>query len=251
MDTGSYRTAFPCDPCDDCGDYEMYHESGPFKTSESSTATVSSERWSQHYSEGDGWEAVVVEDEVFVGGDTLVSVPSGGQRAVRFSFGCQDQIGGLFVTQFADGIMGMGIHDEAPVPMMVAGGTLDREAFSLCFGGDESSEGDDDDGEGGGGGTLALGGASTHLHLEPMVFAAMRSKSGIFYTVEVTDIFIVPTDSSSSSLSWSHVDSSTSIGAPSYSSVSSAIVDSGTTFTYLPAALKESFAARWKAVTNT
>jgi hypothetical protein len=229
----------------------MYHESGPFKTSESSTATVSSERWSQHYSEGDGWEAVVVEDEVFVGGDTLASVPSGGQRAVRFSFGCQDQIGGLFVTQFADGIMGMGIHDEAPVPMMVAGGTLDREAFSLCFGGDESSEGDDDDGEGGGGGTLALGGASTHLHLEPMVFAAMRSKSGIFYTVEVTDIFIVPTDSSSSSLSWSHVDSSTSIGAPSYSSVSSAIVDSGTTFTYLPAALKESFAARWKAVTNT
>ena len=37
LDTGSYRTAFPCEPCNSCGDYEKYHESGPFDPSLSST----------------------------------------------------------------------------------------------------------------------------------------------------------------------------------------------------------------------
>lgn len=37
IDTGSYRTAFVCEPCKDCGDYEQYHESSGWLESGSST----------------------------------------------------------------------------------------------------------------------------------------------------------------------------------------------------------------------
>ena len=89
-DTGSLRKAFPCDPCRACGDYLDYHESGSFDPAASSTAQYTGERWSQMYSEGDGWEAVVVEDEVFVGGSNLEEDSPGAERfKVTMEIGCQ------------------------------------------------------------------------------------------------------------------------------------------------------------------
>lgn len=58
------------------------------------------------------------------------------------------------MTQRANGIMGMALHTETLVPRLKAAGLVEREAFSLCLAAD--------------GGTLTLGGASPHLHAEPM-----------------------------------------------------------------------------------
>lgn len=59
---------------------------------------------SQAYMEGSSWEAVVVEDNVYLGG---VSSFSDESLSTKFMFGCQKKETGLFITQRADGIMGL------------------------------------------------------------------------------------------------------------------------------------------------
>ena len=105
--------------------------------------------WSASYGEGDGWHAHVCHDEsVFLGGSDLAEVSDADsfQLGSNFDFGCMYELNGLFVTQLADGIMGMGMNDETPVPKLVAGRKLDKNEFALCFAFD--------------GGTMTLGGAA-------------------------------------------------------------------------------------------
>ena len=105
--------------------------------------------WSASYGEGDGWHAHVCHDEsVFLGGSDLAEVSDADsfQLGSNFDFGCMYELNGLFVTQLADGIMGMSMRDETPVPTLVAGGKLDKNEFALCFAFD--------------GGTMTLGGAA-------------------------------------------------------------------------------------------
>jgi len=92
IDTGSYHTAFPCDPCGDCGDYTAYHEGLPFEPAASSTLVVTGDSWSASYSEGDGWHAAVVKDEAFVGGKALTDVPGASRLSLPLNLGCMDQV---------------------------------------------------------------------------------------------------------------------------------------------------------------
>ena len=53
-----------------------------------------------------------MKDRLFLGGlDVLDSAsPVDQQYALEFMFGCQTSMEGLFITQLADGIMGMSAH---------------------------------------------------------------------------------------------------------------------------------------------
>lgn len=63
---------------------------------------------SQAYMEGSSWEAVVVEDNVFLGGVSSFNDENlSTQFSTKFMFGCQKKETGLFITQRADGIMGL------------------------------------------------------------------------------------------------------------------------------------------------
>jgi hypothetical protein len=244
LDTGSYKTAFPCEPCSDCsdsehGDYTQYHESGPFVPSASSTLetfeTTSENTWSQSYSEGDGWTAEVVRDVVYLGGETADDPPHAADQAVTFKFGCQTQIGGLFITQEADGIMGMGMKNSFTfVHALLDGGQLERDAFSLCFAR--------------GGGSLALGGSMpAEQHAAPMEYAALGAK-GSFFGVTWQDLRLVPSSDRGASTGSSIMD----YGARSdgFGGSSHTIIDSGTTFTYIPSALRTGFEDLWEEVTG-
>ena len=236
IDTGSYRTAFPCDPgCTpaNCGNYEDYHEGPPFDPEQSSTCAQTEQRWNQQYGEGDGWSASVIEDVAWTGGEFVDDIgPDKRLVLENFEMGCQDQIDGLFVTQRADGIMGMAASDATPVAQLVAAGVLEEERFSLCLASD--------------GGTMALGGAALHLHAAPMQYVDMYVNRGVFFGVHLVDILIY---SESTSEPASDI---ASIGVPSgsYGSAGDFIVDSGTTYSYLPVAMQSSFEERWKEVTG-
>jgi hypothetical protein len=226
IDTGSYRTAFPCDPCTSCGDYLHYHESGPFLPDDSSTFVSTGHRYTQQYSEGDGWTGVKAYDQTYIGGETIDEYPEAADYAVNYELYCQDEIDGYFVTQLADGIMGLAMSSSSAVQQLVAGGKLDHNSFSLCLAEN--------------GGTMSLGGTAQHLWTSNnMQYVAMKPHNTIYYGVTVTDILIGSSTN----------DFDASIGG-SYGSEGSYIVDSGTTFTYLPVGLQSKFVAKWFEATG-
>ena len=246
IDTGSYRTAFPCSPCSDCGDYKSYHEGSPFEPTESSTARFTGGRWNQQYGEGDGWSAAVLEDECFIGDEDFSTVAGAEQDRSVLELGCQDSISGLFVTQKADGIMGLSNSDDAIVPRLFKAGAIPADSFSLCL----ALEG----------GTLSLSGMASHLHVGDVQFAA-TGNHGVFYGVTLLDILVLPSGSVDKQTgSYSEDDATIQAAsvkaaggngaAAAFGGNGDAILDSGTTFTYLPNALKAGFATRWQALTG-
>ena len=123
IDTGSHFTAFPCRGCEGCG--EEHHTDRYFDPEASTTfialtcdqchaAQCEVDRciFSQTYTEGSSWHAYESIDKVFVGGRELSSAlnPINNSFKTDFLFGCQMKETGLFVTQLADGIMGISAH---------------------------------------------------------------------------------------------------------------------------------------------
>ena len=109
--------------------------------------------------------------------------------------------------------MGFGMTAETLVPKLTAAGLLAHKSFAMCFAGD--------------GGTLALGGAAPHLHSSEMEFAYLH-QMGLFWGVTFKDLLI----------------DGTTIGAASAFAAfgsGSTIVDSGTTYTYIPTSLQAAF----------
>jgi hypothetical protein len=142
VDTGSSRTAFPCEGCTDCGwdetgsqfhtdDYFNWHASETFKKLEckdcQAGSCVDGEcKMHQTLAEGSSWSAFESQDYLYAGGshDVPVTVEvdkstgniimdpldGDGLLATKFEipnyhFGCQQSLTGLFRTSLADGIM--------------------------------------------------------------------------------------------------------------------------------------------------
>lgn len=85
--------------------------------------------------EGSSWHAFEAVDKVFLGGRDPgdAANPINNSFKTDFLFGCQVKETGLFVTQLADGIMGMSAHPSTLPKVMYDQEKLEHNMFSICF----------------------------------------------------------------------------------------------------------------------
>mmetsp|Transcript_9703 Transcript_9703/g.21295 ORF Transcript_9703/g.21295 Transcript_9703/m.21295 type:complete len:482 (-) Transcript_9703:465-1910(-) len=226
VDTGSALTAFPCEECSHCGAHK--HASVPgmrFSVKGSASAksvTCSSPPVGMHscrscdagqcgyavsYTEGSSIRGHLVYDNFWFASST------GLRAGVHASFGCQTYESGLFYSQVADGITGFSQANSYGPTLFdyLKMHTKCPDVFSMCL----SEEV----------GALVLGGSvPTTLKTDWIPYTGSSS-----YIVDMIDLTIA----------------GKSVGAPS-SSYSSTIIDSGTTFMYLPPAAYRAVRDHWR-----
>ena len=218
-------------------------ESSPKESQEQEFGCV----FQQAYTEGSSWKAFQVQDTVFVGGKDVFSAadPIAQRYSVDFTFGCQTFSSGLFVSQLADGIMGLSQHDATLPRAMYNQGKLRSRMFGLCFRTEMvvSKKGIS-------AGVLTLGGIDRRLGSTPMVYAKNLARTG-WFTVYVKRLYLRPGGGQSAKVEG---DTKTiiPITADLYSinSGKGVIIDSGTTDTYLHKSLAKPFNDAWKSITG-
>ena len=306
VDTGSHYTAFPCSGCSNCG--QQHHTDPEFSPAKSqtfeyvkgceecandcqvnqqasqagSTGTISQSQQqpelpyyycplTQAYTEGSSWKAIQAKDGLYCGGTDILEAadPIDRQFSIPFMFGCLQQSSGLFVTQLANGIMGLSAHDTTLPKQLYDAGLLEYNMFALCFRKELRTSK-----RGITAGTMTLGGSSSALDRTPMIYAKNVVGYG-WFTVKVRNVYMMPNhhsrsgndDSTTSSPSSSFYSSLLFDTAESIQSVHSivsttnsdkilehinsgkgVIVDSGTTDTYLSPELLPEFSKYWKQV---
>ncbi|GJP48118.1 hypothetical protein CLOM_g7396 [Closterium sp. NIES-68] len=222
VDTGSTVTYVPCASCTECG---SHHQDLPFEPEKSSTyqfVPCQSEQcpyhdcqdnsdecsYDRHYAENSSSSGLIVSDVVTFGNASTLP-------PARILFGCELGETGDIYTQKADGIMGMGRGELGIVSQLSTGaGKVMEEQFSLCYGGSD-----------GGGGAMIMGA------IEPpagMKFTRLDMQgSSTYYNVILNTIKVdgkpLPLDAS--------------VFRGGYG----VVMDSGTTFSYLPRKAFEAF----------
>lgn len=251
VDTGSKAMAFPCKTCKTCGSCCGSHASPYFDPSLSTTHRVSKCgsclldgvaqcslfgnycTFSQKYTEGSAWTATEVEDVVWLGSANVVESLETYMNllAIAYPFGCQTTSKGLFRKQYADGILGVSIHETSLVTALHNQGLIPSDAFSLCI----TREG----------GHLSLGGTLTpkDFHLEAMQSTPISRDHG-YYSVQVTSVAIGETEIlNSEHPKHRHLLQDMNAGK-------GCILDSGTTDTFLPSSLADVMRAAVREHTN-
>ncbi|KAI9911176.1 hypothetical protein PsorP6_009162 [Peronosclerospora sorghi] len=217
VDTGSHMTALPCSPCDGCGQ----HTDPLFNVSKSTTArflachefdlcqSCEQDRClvSQGYTEGSMWQAVMIEELVWIGGfssrnDDIEGILE--TFGFRLPVGCQTKETGLFVTQKENGIMGLGRHHSTVLSYMLQAGRVTHNVFTLCFAGD--------------GGELVLGGVDYSHHTSDVGYTPLLDATSAYYPVHVKQILVNG--------------KSVGIDVQTINSGRGVIIDSGTTDTF-------------------
>lgn len=237
VDTGSRLMAFPCQPCRACGTHASNYFNPKLSTTDrkpecgacllegvSICSTFNKDCIiTQKYTEGSSWTAHEVEDLVWLGSERKEeSLDDYMKLAVPYPFGCQTSEKGLFRKQYADGILGLAIHQSSFIQALFDAQAIPRNSFSLCM----TKEG----------GTLSLGGANSESE---MAYTRISREHG-WYAVEVMDV----------KLDHSCVACLNSTELIAFRSGKGTILDSGTTDTYFPLAMATHFGQVWKDLTG-
>jgi len=164
-----------------------------------------------------------------LGGDTIDLIQNASLWSFEFAFGCQSSETGLFRTQNIDGIMGMSASAETFPQQLYYSKVTSSKIFAMCFKV--------------GGGILTLGGVDQSIHTSSIQYAINVKKSG-WYTVKLLDIFMTNNTNQSYPVR---------LVAPreKYNRGKGTIVDSGTTDTYLPSAIRNQFLKLFQSLTGT
>lgn len=264
VDTGSRLVAFPCASCTNCGKHASTSYYDPAISTTDIVNTCSECQFDgmskcnndtcqfvQRYTEGSRIQAYEITDIMWLGTDDVLESmadPTYINAAVPFVFGCQTSEEGLFRNQYADGIMGVAMHQTTLVAAMYEAGAIPRHAFSLCLnyeGGTFSLGGTDLGIEASPklaateNGTLAPAASRGPHHLEPMQYAAMSKTHGWYAvgvaSVHVGDILVTTTETFLSA----------------FNDVKGTIIDSGTTDSYLPKVIAQPFMKAWENITGS
>ncbi|XP_051144866.1 aspartic proteinase 36-like [Andrographis paniculata] len=216
VDTGSTVTYVPCATCEQCGK----HQDPKFQPEESSTyqpvkcnadCNCDSNRqqcvYERQYAEMSSSSGVLGEDIVSFGNESELEP----QRAV---FGCENMETGDLYSQHADGIMGLGRGDLSIVDQLVEKSVI-SDSFSLCYGGMDV-----------GGGAMVLGGISPP---SDMVFTHSDAGRSPYYNIDLTEIHVAGKQ--------------LPLNPKVFDGKHGTVLDSGTTYAYLPEAAFTAFKA--------
>ena len=91
--------------------------------------------FTQSYAEGSSWSAYQSYDLLFPGGTSILDAadPQHAKLSTNYPFGCGLSATGLFVTQLADGIVGLGKHDASMGHVLFKAKSIRHGNFGLCF----------------------------------------------------------------------------------------------------------------------
>ncbi|GAB4849024.1 hypothetical protein Ancab_003836 [Ancistrocladus abbreviatus] len=209
VDTGSTVTYVPCDTCEQCGNHqdpkfqpELSSTYQPLKCNPDCTCDIEGAQcvYERQYAEMSSSSGVLAQDIISFGNLSELTP----QHAV---FGCENAETGDLYSQHADGIMGLGRGDLSIVDQLVDKGAI-NDSFSLCYGGMDV-----------GGGAMVLGEISPP---SDMVFSNSDPDRSPYYNIELKEIHVagkrLPLD------------------ARVFDRKHGTVLDSGTTYAYLPEA---------------
>ncbi|KAG2496491.1 hypothetical protein HYH03_005316 [Edaphochlamys debaryana] len=223
IDTGSTITYIPCKGCAHCGKHtaEWFDPDAstsakkldcgdPLCNCGTPSCTCRDNRcyYSRSYAERSSSEGWMIED-AFVFPDN--------QPPVRMVFGCENGETGEIYRQMADGIMGMGNNHNAFQSQLVQRGVID-DVFSLCFGYPKD-------------GLLLFGDVEMPENTKTIYTPLLSNLHLHYYNVRMESITV---DGAKLALDAAMFDRGYGV-----------VLDSGTTFTYLPT---DAFNAMAKAV---
>ncbi|KAL8246994.1 hypothetical protein R6Q59_008210 [Mikania micrantha] len=214
VDTGSTVTYVPCSTCEQCGkhqdpkfDPDSSSTYKPVKCNTDCTCDKTKKQciYERQYAEMSSSSGVLGEDVISFGNQSELSP----QRA---TFGCENLETGDLYSQHADGIMGLGRGDLSLIDQLVDRGVI-SDSFSLCYGGMDI-----------GGGAMVLGGISPP---SGMTYAYSDPVRSPYYNVELKEL---------------HVAGKRLPISPSvFDGKHGTVLDSGTTYAYLPEAAFHAF----------
>ncbi|GAQ80451.1 Eukaryotic aspartyl protease family protein [Klebsormidium nitens] len=212
VDTGSTVTYVPCSTCTHCGQ----HADPRFTPSSSSTyqPLVCSDpecesrqcdaaqqcRYQRHYAEMSSTSGLVATDVIDFFAHHTLGEP-------RIMFGCELIETGDLYTQQADGITGLGRGHFSIVTQMANQGAME-DVFSLCYGGMEK-----------GNGMMVLGADQPPPDMKFTPFDPARERSP-YYSLVIAGMSVGGR--------------ALSLASTAFQNGYGAVLDSGTTFTYLP-----------------
>lgn len=218
VDSGSTVTYVPCSDCEQCGKHqdpkfqpEMSSTYQPVKCNMDCNCDDDKEQcvYEREYAEHSSSKGVLGEDLISFGNESQLTP----QRAV---FGCETLETGDLYSQRADGIIGLGQGDLSLVDQLVDKGLISN-SFALCYGGMDL-----------GGGSMVLGGFA---YPSDMTFTDSDPDRSPYYNIDLTGIRVAGKQ--------------LSLSSGVFDGEHGAVLDSGTTYAYLPDA---AFAAFEEAV---
>ncbi|CAA7055918.1 unnamed protein product [Microthlaspi erraticum] len=214
VDSGSTVTYVPCSDCEQCGK----HQDPKFEPELSSTYQAvkcnmdcncddDKEQcvYEREYAEHSSSKGVLGEDLISFGNESQLTP----QRAV---FGCETVETGDLYSQRADGIIGLGQGDLSLVDQLVDKGLISN-SFGLCYGGMDL-----------GGGSMVLGGFA---YPSEMIFTDSDPDRSPYYNIDLTGIRVAGKQ--------------LSLNSRVFDGEHGAVLDSGTTYAYLPDAAFSAF----------
>jgi len=207
------------------------------------------------YQEGSSWSAFEAQDSCYAGGLHAAAVTADSTAkeddlnpflAAKYTFplkfGCQTHLTGLFITQLADGIMGLDNAQASYVKQMHASGLIPNEGFSLCY-----SRQDVVDPKGTESGAFTLGGSDERVRKTPQVWTG-GTGSGGFYSVKLRKMYLREGNSGPSAKSTNPDAKVIPINISSLKG--QVIVDSGTTDTYFSRAISSQFSSAFQQLSG-
>ena len=207
IDTGSTITTSPCIKCTKCGkhlnNYFSVDDNSDILCNDNKCKIVKSHcgsknrcSFSTSYSEGSSLEGVFVNKLIRFGENYNLTE---GKYA---PIGCTTSETHLFLTQKADGIMGLANNEHNFISILSKVGALKSDIFGLCLAQM--------------GGYFSMGEINTTYHKEKVTYIKME-RSSLFYSIEMKNIYISDKKLNSYKKSKYQI-----------------IIDSGTTISYFP-----------------
>ena len=143
LDTGSPTTTSPCSKCTSCGKhlnkpYEFKDESRIVKCFSEECNSVSSScinnkcSFSISYSEGSRLAGFYNLQDIYL--ENINNSPIISNQFFTLPIGCTTTETHLFVTQLADGIMGLNNSGKSFVSLLFRNNVIKKELFSICLG---------------------------------------------------------------------------------------------------------------------